>query len=488
MNYVYGLVLSERVTWALRHCMTCASLMGLSIPSEDYAKKEGNLPLNESSVKLMNMASDYNDGESSISSDQSSISLKKPDRATWIGRMDFLLSCVGYAVGLGNVWRFPFLCYTSGGGAFLIPYVIFLVLCGMPLFMLELSFGQFASRGPITIWNICPLFKGLGYGMVIISGMVCIYYNIIITWILYYMFLSFNKVLPWSTCDNWWNTDRCYLRHHNSSTQAINISSTLEQFNSSTNLSAVTAVSSMATNATSVAQSTASDEFWLYYVLQISKGIDDLGGIRMELFYCLIVAWIVIFLCLFKGVKSSGRVVYFSATFPYIVLIILFIRGVTLPGAMEGIKFYLSPDWNKLLTFRVWGNAAVQIFYSLGPAWGGLLTMSSYNKFHNNVYRDALMVPIINCGTSVFAGLVIFSVIGFMSHVTNSPIEKVVSQGPGLAFVVYPEAVTKLPISPLWAFLFFFMIFTVGLDSQVPFYFMYYFIKKSVLIPIKNVR
>jgi len=115
------------------------------------------------------------------SSDESSV------RGTWTGKLDFILSCIGYAVGLGNIWRFPYLCYRNGGGAFLIPYFTFLVICGMPLFMLEICFGQFGSLGPISIWRVCPLFKGLGYGMAIIAGIVVIYYNVIISWTIYFV-------------------------------------------------------------------------------------------------------------------------------------------------------------------------------------------------------------------------------------------------------------------------------------------------------------
>lgn len=110
-----------------------------------------------------------------------------------------------------------------------------------------------------------------------------------------------------------------------------------------------------------------------------------------------------------------------------------------LPGAGEGILFYLTPDWNMLTTAKVWGDAAVQIFFALSPAWGGLITLSSYNKFTNNCYKDSLIVAVSNIGTSFFAGLVIFSIIGFLAHESEKPVAKVVDQGAGLAFIVYPE-------------------------------------------------
>jgi len=405
------------------------------------------------------------------SSDESSV------RGTWTGKLDFILSCIGYAVGLGNIWRFPYLCYRNGGGAFLIPYFTFLVICGMPLFMLEICFGQFGSLGPISIWRVCPLFKGLGYGMAIIAGIVVIYYNVIISWTIYYLYLSMNSVLPWGSCNNWWNTDKCTkdsvtdssnITSCNFGDNCTQINSTYingTQFNEEVSLGYNTTTTNI-TEIDDLLKTTSSQEFWSHYVLQISSGIEEPGSLRSELLICLFLAWILVFFCLFRGVKTSGKVVYFSATFPYLVLIILMIRGVTLPGAWEGIIFYLTPKWEKLTHFKVWGEAATQIFYSVGMGWGSILTFASYNRFHHNCYRDAIVVPIINCGTSIFAGFVVFSIIGFMAHETKTPIEEVVSQGPGLVFIVYPEAVTKLPIAPFWALLFFSMIFAIGLDSQ----------------------
>ncbi|CAH1268019.1 SLC6A5 [Branchiostoma lanceolatum] len=400
-----------------------------------------------------------------------SVSSDGDERGTWGNHMEFFLSCLGFAVGLGNVWRFPYLCYRNGGGAFLIPYVFFLVFAGVPMFFLELSFGQFAGTGPITIWRVAPMFKGVGFAMVMISFLVCIYYNVIISYILHYLFASFTSVLPWITCTNDYNTDDCVeggqVKMAFEMYKCNNIGG--DYFNGTCFNATMNATAAMMNETllnTNFTRVSPTEEYWKHFVLQISDGIDDMGGISWSLTLCNLLGWIVVFFSLVKGVKSSGKVVYFTATFPYIVLFILLIRGLTLDGAMDGVWFYIKPDWSRLAHPKVWMDAAVQIFYSLGAAWGSLITMSSYNRFNNNCYRDALIISVSNCATSVFAGFVIFSVIGFMAHEIGVPVGDVIDQGPGLAFVAYPEAVSLLPISPLWAILFFFMLFTLGLDSQ----------------------
>lgn len=397
------------------------------------------------------------------------------EREQWGKKADFLLSCIGFAVGLGNVWRFPYLCYANGGGAFLIPYILFLILCGMPMFYMELAVGQYFSRGPIGTWGaVCPLFQGVGFASMMVSFLVCVYYNIIIAWCLYYLFLSMAKDVPWKSCGNWWNTPRCLSGPippitNNCTALSSNTSNTLVNATNALVNATASLVNSSSSNCTSQGAPKYTSppmEYWENYVLRITDSIGDAGIFRWEIVLCLLAAWIVVYFCMWKGVKSSGKVVYFTATFPYIVLFVLFIRGVTLPNASEGIVYYLKPNWARLKEPKVWAAAATQIFYSLGIGFGSLVAMGSYNKFHNNVFKDAVMISLINCGTSVFAGFVIFSTLGFMAHVLNKDIATVASSGPGLAFVVYPEAIAQMPISPLWAILFFFMLLTLGLDSQ----------------------
>lgn len=426
------------------------------------------------------------------------VEINLEEREKWGKKVEFFLACIGYAVGLGNVWRFPYLCFENGGGAFLIPYVCMLFLCGMPLFFMELALGQYVSLGPVTSWAaICPMAKGVGFSMLVVSFLCCVYYNVIIAWCLYYMFKSFASIVPWANCDNWWNTPNCALSKKSSngvtnnggpvnntvlknSTSCINDTASIVgnlTGNASTPLVKCltttinvttndTATSSNVTSLATVGGNSPSKEFWENYVLQITDNMEDLGSMRVELLVALIVAWILVYFCLWKGIKSSGKVVYFTATFPYVVLVILLIRGVTLPGASKGIEFYLKPDFKKLGDASVWATAATQIFYSLGIGFGSLITMGSFNQFHNNCFRDAMIVSIINCSTSVFAGFVIFSVLGFMAHVSGKEVKDVATSGPGLAFVVYPEGIAQMPISPFWAVMFFFMLLTLGLDTQ----------------------
>lgn len=202
-------------------------------------------------------------------------------------------------------------------------------------------------------------------------------------------------------------------------------------------------------------------------ILHISSGIDDIGDIVWSLLGADILVWIIIYLCIMNGIRSVGKVVYFTATFPFVILAVLFVRGITLPGAIDGIRFYITPKWTDLARLEVWSDAAVQIFFSLGPGWGGIINMASYNRFRNRNRWDAIAIPVINCSTSIFAGFVVFSVLGFMAKRTGLPVEHVATGGPGLAFVTYPEAIAMMPWPNLWAVLFFFMLFLLGIDTSV---------------------
>nr|AKN21422.1 slc6a-2 [Schmidtea mediterranea] len=357
-------------------------------------------------------------------------------RDKWLNKLDFLLACIGFSVGLGNVWRFPYLCYKNGGGAFLIPYFISVVLGGIPMFCLEVFVGQFMARGGIEVWNIVPLMKGIGYASVVVLFMLNCYYNVILAWAIYYLVASFNYPVSWSHCNNAWNTLQC-------STDA---------FKNSTNSSALKIDPAI--------------EYWEHRVLGLNKGIENVGTIKLDLMFCLLAAWIVVYFCIWKGIKTSGRVMYFTATSPYVLMITLLIRVATLPGARMGLEYYLIPKWERLLAMEVWVDSGTQIFFSYSIAIGTLVALGSYNDFHHNSVRDCVLFSVVNSGTSFLAGFVIFMTLGFMSERTGIPIQNVVASGPGLAFVVYPKALAEMPITSLWSVLFFAMIILLGIDSQ----------------------
>lgn len=132
---------------------------------------------------------------------------KKRDK--WNSKTEYILSCLGYAIGIGNVWRFPYLCYRNGGGAFLVPYLSMLFICGIPLYFMETCWGQFGTTGCLTMFKMAPLFKGVGYAIVVVNIICTTYYNVIISYPLLFLFKSMRFQLPWSDCNNSWNTERC---------------------------------------------------------------------------------------------------------------------------------------------------------------------------------------------------------------------------------------------------------------------------------------
>ncbi|XP_071791970.1 sodium- and chloride-dependent GABA transporter 1-like [Asterias amurensis] len=397
-------------------------------------------------------------------------------REKWSNKLDFLLALIGFSVGLGNVWRFPYLCYKNGGGAFLIPYLICLVVGGVPLLLLELGLGQFMAQGGIGIWKISPLFKGIGIASVILVTFTNMYYNVILAWAIYYLFMSFAAVVPWSHCNNPFNTDLC-KDPTGYGVQGTDLWRCDHTWNNETVPSEVF-VTNLTSNGTGadldcsvfedVKRTSSVTEFWERKILQIhlSDGLHDIGSINWQLSLCLVLAWTVVYMCVFKGVKSSGKVVYFTATFPYVLITILLIRAVTLENASEGLIYYLKPNMTRLQDGQTWLDAATQVMFSYSLGLGNMAALGSYNTFNHNFFRDGIFFALANSGTSLYSGFVIFAVLGFMAGKHNSTVTDVVKSGPGLVFMAYPEAIAQMPFSPLWAILFFFMILLLGIDSQ----------------------
>lgn len=399
-----------------------------------------------------------------------------PDRAAWSGKMQFFLSIIGYSVGLGNIWRFPYLCQQNGGGAFLIPFMIMLILEGIPLFLIELGMGQRMRLGALGVWNtIHPWLGGIGISSCIVTLFVAIYYNVIITWCFYYFFNSFRVTLPWATCP---------------------------QFNG--------------TDLPECERSSETAYFWYRTTLDASPSIEQPEGFKWWIVLCLLLSWTVVFFIVMKGIQSSGKVVYFTSLFPYIVLTIFFIRGITLKGAGAGLMHMYTPKVEKLLEPTVWLDAATQVFYSFGLAFGSLIAFGSYNTPKNNCVRDVILVSVCNAVTAIYASVVIFAILGYKAtvgvdrciavnkgilfkhnlidsiHVDNAIYEAKMNsldeatkanwtfehcsleeqldsaaEGTGLAFIVFTQAIVQLPGAPFWAVLFFTMLLSLGLGSQI---------------------
>ncbi|KAI2661681.1 Sodium-dependent neutral amino acid transporter SLC6A17 [Labeo rohita] len=304
-------------------------------------------------------------------------------RPAWNSKLEYILAQVGFSVGLGNVWRFPYLCQKNGGGAYLVPYFILLILIGIPLFFLELAVGQRIRRGSIGVWNyVYPRLGGIGVSSLMVCGFVGLYYNVIIGWSIFYFFQSFQYPLPWSDCP---------IRRNGS--QAI-VEPECEK-------------------------SSATTYFWYRETLNITSTIADSGGLNWRMTLSLLAAWIIVCLAVIKGIQSSGKVMYFSSLFPYVVLFCFLVRGMFLKGAVDGIAHMFTPKLEIMLEPQVWREAATQVFFALGLGFGGVIAFSSYNKRDNNCHFDAVLVSIINFVTSILATLVVFAVLGFKANVMN---------------------------------------------------------------------
>ncbi|XP_015590860.1 sodium-dependent nutrient amino acid transporter 1 isoform X2 [Cephus cinctus] len=362
------------------------------------------------------------------------------DRAQWGNGIEFLMSCVAFSVGLGNVWRFPYTAYDNGGGAFLIPYFVVLFIIGKPFYYMEMVLGQFTSRSCVDIWSASPLFKGIGYGIAISVFSVVTYYCALMALSMFYLVASFQSELPWSTCNPEWG-DECV---DSSSTGSFNRTSS---------------------------KSSSAELYFLRVVLNESSLQNGLGTPSWRLVLCLLASWIAVYIVLSRGVKSTGKAAYFLALFPYVIMIGLLVRAVTLEGASKGIIYLYSPTWSKILDPSVWYAAVTQAFFSLGVCFGAVTMYSSYNNFNHNVTRDCTIVTSLDLCTSLIAGTAIFGILGNLAHeLGNDDISTVVRAGTGLAFISYPEALSKFSVVPqLFSVLFFLMLFVLGVGTSVAF-------------------
>lgn len=364
------------------------------------------------------------------------------DRPRWNKGLQFFLSCLSISIGLGNVWRFPTLAYQNGGGAFLIPYFILLFVVGKPVYFLELAIGQFSGKGGVKTWECVPGFKGISVAQFVTSFYILVAYNYIMALCLFYLFASMQSPLPWSNCDPQWSDENCF---HQS------------MYNATLNLTE---------NATS-----SSEQFFRNYALNDSGEFKLPSAFDWRMALCLSLSWLIQGVSTIKGVHSIGKVAYLTSTFPYVVLVSLLVVTLLQEGAANGLVALFVPQWSKILEIQVWFKACEQSFFSLGIGMGVLTMYSSYNDFKHNVSRDAFLISMADTATSLLAGAVVFSTLGALAHQLGLQDISQVLKGTsdlGLAFVTYPEALSRISFVPqLWSVLFFFMLFLLGLGSGV---------------------
>jgi len=329
-------------------------------------------------------------------------------RDIWESRTSFILASIGSAIGLGNIWRFPYVCYENGGGAFLIPYLIALLTTGIPLMVLEFSIGhKFAKPAPAALGHIKKGFEVLGWFALLIGFGIVTYYAVVMAWCFNYLGYSFNLA---------WGQD----------TQA----------------------------------------FFFNQFLKISESPMQLGGVQWMIVLGLVLTWIFVIAAIWKGPKTVGKVVYYTVIIPWIILIVLVVRGVTLPGSLEGLKFYLTPQFSALLNYKVWLAAYSQVFFSLTIGFGVQITYASFLKKKSDIVNNAFIVSLANNATSFVGGIAVFSVLGYYAQQTGLPVSEVVKSGPHLAFVTYPTIISLLPVgASIFGILFFLMLLTLGIDS-----------------------
>ncbi|XP_053378687.1 sodium-dependent proline transporter-like [Mercenaria mercenaria] len=411
---------------------------------------------------------------------------KTGERFQWEGKLEFLFTTFGYTVGLGNIWRYSYRCYTNGGGAFLVPYWITLLFCALPMLFLEMFLGQYFSTGPITVWSFSPLFKGLGWAMIFVTFVTNIYYIVLVAYVFYYMLVSFVNLgedLPWQRCNIDTPEDRYICRTQpypkfGNMTEKNRIQTLLGMMNKTCiettqaqpNVSAIRDLSFKSIKAEfshcEIKFITPEEQYWKGLLdTHESNDIENLGPVVGRNAILLFIVWVIVFLCSVRGIRCIAKWSYVTVTLPSALLVILLVRGLTLEGYDVGLHYYLTPDWSRLSDWSLWASAATQVMYSTGIGDGALICLASYNKFKHNILRDSILLGLVNAFTSMLGGLVVFCFLGHASVRLNKPLEDIFDKGPGLIFISYIQGLSQLPSSSMWSCLFFAMVFTLGLDS-----------------------
>lgn len=329
-------------------------------------------------------------------------------RESWSARSGFIIAAIGSAVGLGNIWRFPYVAYENGGGAFLIPYLIAIFAAGLPLLFLDYAVGHKYRKAPPTAYKKLMNSEALGWWQVMVTLLIGIYYASVLSWAGSYMFYSIGQQ---------WGTD--------------------------------------------------TEKFFFTSYLQNGEGL-ALGFVP-TLFIGLVIVWAVVMFILYGGVKK-GVELSNKIFIPLLLILfsILVVQALRLPGAVDGLNAFFTPNWEAMTNYKVWLAAFGHIFFSLSVGFGIMLTYSSYLKRKTNLTGSGLVVALANSSFEILAGIGIFAALGFMAYSAGSSVDEVVSGGIGLAFIAFPKIISSLGAGgDLFGFLFFASLTVAGVTSMV---------------------
>ncbi len=334
------------------------------------------------------------------------------EREQWSSRRGFVLAAIGSAIGLGYIWRFPYVAYKNGAGAFLIPYIFALLTTGLSFVAFEFIIGKtYRGSAPLSYYRINKHMEFVGWWQFAISFVIMTYYAVILAWTLSYIGFSFT--LAWGK--------------------------------------------------------ETSDFFYTSYMNSLSApSLTNFGGVVPQVCIPLVIIWLVTLAVAYAGVKKGIEKVSSIALPILVVLFIIFvIRAVTLPGAATGLNKFFEPKWESLTAPNVWQAAYSQIFYSLSLAMGIMITYSSYLPKESDTTNNAFISAFSNSGFELLAGIGIFSALGFMAVASNQSIDKLAKGGIGLAFIVIPQIINNLPAPHLFGIIFFVCLLIAGLTSLI---------------------
>jgi neurotransmitter:Na+ symporter, NSS family len=332
-------------------------------------------------------------------------------REQWNSKLGFLLAAIGSAVGLGNIWRFPYVAAENGGGAFMIPYFVAILTAGIPILILEYTIGKtYRGSAPVSLGRINPKFEILGWAQVMVAFVITVYYFAVIVWVVSYIGFAFSSA---------WGADPA--------------------------------------------------GFFFGEYLGLTDSPLNLGGIQTNLLIPFAIVWVIAFIVMYRGI-SKGIELACKIALPILLvcMLILVIRGVTLPGAADGLDYLFSPNWAALADGKVWVAAYGQIFFSLSIAFAIMIAYSSYLPKKTDVVNSAFITATANHGFEVLAGIGVFSILGYMALQQGVEVAEVAGAGVGLAFITFPTAIDALPgMNGFFGVCFFLALFTAGITSFI---------------------